>query len=246
MNLAEKRVWLLPSLTMAVLLILGIGAFFLYFQDVFVARRLARTNPELALSLLDLPDNRISKAPGTRLSYLGYSFEAPWRDLDSANVKVRGNTAIIPFHSGIFIVLMTNSSREILDTLEKPNREIMNRQFCSVYGLEACESDYGFMKTVFTTTPNEISWRTPRRKGQAELYLLLLRMGLSLDKSGTFSVQTQGFKGFQFGDLAKNNGKKLIDDLYSGEGKVQFIFGSRAGRLSQPEINRVLQTLTAL
>lgn len=240
---ALTRGRLLSAIVAVAITAFGSGLFFLYFQAVFVARDLAKREPQLQATLLDLPDKTISTAPGKALSYLGYSFEVPWSDVDATNVKIRGNTAVIPFHSGITMVFMTNPSREILDTLEKPSPEIMHKRFCAVYGVEACDSDYGFFKLVFDTRPNDISWFAPRGRNEAELFLLLLKMGLLRDKSGTFLIQTQRFSGFQFGDLAKNGGHGAFDDLYSHDKKLEFIFGRKAGQLSQAEINRVIQTL---
>jgi len=222
-----------------------IGLFFWYFQFFLAARRLVREQPVVAEIPSALPDQTISTAPGMSLSYLGYSFEVPWVDIDQASVQTRNNTAVIPFRSGATIVLMRHSPGEMLEVLEKPSPTEMHRRLCALYGDYGCESDYQLMNLAFATRPDELGWFTPRDKDARGLALLTLKMIYITDPSGLFSIETKEFKGFQIGDITKGK-RRAVDDLYSDGGKVEFVFGGKptqGGAISQPEINRVLQTL---
>lgn len=62
--------------------------------------------------------------------------------------------------------------------------------------------------------------------------------------SGIFSFETREFYGFQYGDPTKAP-KKIVANLYSADGKVEFIFAKKNApvEMRQSEINRVLQSL---
>lgn len=63
--------------------------------------------------------------------------------------------------------------------------------------------------------------------------------------TGIFNIQNQEFKGFQQGDPQVPQAKLALN-LYSNEGSVEFIFFEKdknAAGVTQPEINRIIQTL---
>jgi hypothetical protein len=80
------------------------GLFFWYFRFLLAAKKLVREEPVVAETPCALPDKTISTAPGMSLSYLGYSFEVPWVDIDKAKLHKGNNTAVIPFRSGATII----------------------------------------------------------------------------------------------------------------------------------------------
>jgi hypothetical protein len=140
---------------------------------------------------------------------------------------------------------MRHPPREMLDVLEKPSPTEMHRRICALYGDYECESDYHLMKVALATRPDELGWFTPRDKDARGLALLTLKMIYITEPSGLFLIETKEFKGFQIGDTTKGK-RRAVDDLYSDDGKLEFIFWgqpSDCGAVSQSEINRVLQTL---
>jgi len=75
--------------------------------------------------------------------------------------------------------------------------------------------------------------------------LLLLKSAAVRETSGLFLIETEEFRGFQFGDPAKAHGE-ILDELYGNDMGLEFIFGRKEKKplgISQPEINRVIQTV---
>jgi hypothetical protein len=64
-------------------------------------------------------DHTISQPAGTRLSYLGYDFEAPWNDLDQSKTelypkeKSEKRSVICVFNSGLRLVAQGYSTTRI-------------------------------------------------------------------------------------------------------------------------------------
>jgi|ERR1700722_1429327 len=81
------------------------GAYLWFFgvQTFFIweTRRVARKEPIVWITPVQLLDSSKSQAPGKQLSYFGYVFEVPWDDIDQERTRVIGtNKAIIVFRSG--------------------------------------------------------------------------------------------------------------------------------------------------
>src|SRR5439155_2095660 len=80
----------------AYLWLFGVQTFF-----IWETRRVARKEPVVWTTPVQLSDLSVSQASGRKLSYFGYVFEVPWDDIDQAQTKVIGtNKAIIVFRSG--------------------------------------------------------------------------------------------------------------------------------------------------
>jgi hypothetical protein len=124
------------------------------------------------------------------------------------------------------------------------------QRFRSIYGDEASESDYGFYKAMLETTPSQITPFVSRREAVADQMLLLFK-GISVPsaKSGIFSIQTSDFRGFQF-ENPRARPPRIIDDLYSNDGGIELMFCQKtdgtAPTVSQPEINRIIQSIRKL
>jgi len=121
-----------------------------------------------------------------------------------------------------------------LNILKRPSA-----RFCAILGKPACESDYESEKLALGTRPDELSWFNSRRHNGKVFFLLLMKTVTLTGSGGSeiFYVESKEFKGFQFKSSSASGG--TTDDLYFDGGKVQLRFG----RMTQPEINRVVQTL---
>ena len=215
---------------------LGAAVYFRYFWFSF------RELPAARLVPAPLQDTTISTATGSTLSYLGYKFEVPWDDAEEA--KESGNVAIIPFRSGLTIAFLTHSSHEFLYELEKSG-SLRREQICEMYGSAACESDYAFKKLMLEASPAKLTLFMPLRQRAGLENLLLLKSAAVRETSGLFLIETEEFRGFQFGDPAKAHGE-ILDELHGNDMGLEFIFGRKEKKplgISQPEINRVIQTV---
>ncbi len=207
-----------------------------YFEPLLEGRILLGKEPLILQTPSELPDKTISSAPGTSLSYLGYSFEVPWVDIEREKITRRPNMVIVPFRSGGLIWLSVYPPRETISILAKSSVN-----FCSIIGNRACESDYEFENLALSTTPAELGWFKSRTRNARAFTLLLMKTVDLTGRSEIFSVESKEFKGFQFGTSSTNGGP--VDDLYSDGGKVKLMFGRKPGHITQPEINRMVQTL---
>jgi hypothetical protein len=65
-------------------------------------------------------------------------------------------------------------------------------------------------------------------------------------ESGIFLIRTPAFRGFQYGN-PESGDRRITDDLYSQQGMIGFTFlRGKSGRISQAEINRVIQTVAPI
>lgn len=100
----------------------------------------------------DLHDLSVSQAPGQKLSYFGYEFEIPWSDLDETQTKLipkgNPNRVILTFHSGLRLMVTTVPAREWANTLPSAFKT-SPQTIEAVFGHEAMQSDYIFVKRLF-------------------------------------------------------------------------------------------------
>ena len=231
-----------PLLTVGLLAVCA-AIYLWYFWPPLETRLFYRDVPVARLDPTQLPDRTIFASAGSTLSYLGYEFEVPWDDAETSNAKASGNVAIIPFRSGLTIAFLTHSPREFVDNLASSGL-VKRDQLCEIYGNAACESDFSFKRILFEATPDKLGFFTPRRESGRQSYLLLLKAASMWEPSGLFLIDTQDFRGFQFGDPQKARGN-IVDELYAKDVSLEFIFGRNdrhALGISQSEINRVLHT----
>ncbi len=224
---------------------------FFGFQTLILleARYLTRKTPVVSMAPAPLLDLSISRSPGRKLSYFGYEFEVPWNDIDDAKTKIlpdNNNKAMIAFQSGNSLSLWHGSSRAFVNTVLS-NDKIDQSTLRRMYGDEALLSDYALYRTILEATPGNI---TPfmSRQDAASRALLLIVKGTMMPRgaaSGVFAVSAGEFTGFQFG-RAQNQFGEVSVRLFSDSSSLNFIFYQNPGSpavISQPDINRILQTL---
>jgi hypothetical protein len=206
--------------------------------------------PEIWQVPAELPDTSVSNSAGQKLSYLKCEFEVPWSDLDGQETKLFNGWQTIAFQTGKNIVLQTFPAKERLGSLatlgQKVDAEAL-RKLRHLYGDETLRSDYEFTRAVLELTPDSVSIFMPRKEAVRAMMLLLLKQFMMHDAdSGIFSIQTSHFRGFQFGN-PQSRPHEVVDELFSDDERVEFTFACRGKGsdecISQPEINRILQSV---
>jgi hypothetical protein len=211
----------------------------------------ARMAPPIAKVVpTDLKDKSVSEARGTKLVYFGYEFEVPWSDLDETQTqlypkdKPEKTRADLRFRSGLRVLVTASPPRSWATELAT-DFKVSPRRVESSFG----KSDYSFVKTLYEFTPDKMNhWSLSQRVHGREEFLLLIK-SIALPRSaetGIFNLQNQSYRGFQNGNpQVRQDG--IIVHLFSEEGSVEMIFFQKdyqnpAG-VSQPEINRIVQSL---
>ena len=193
-------------------------------------------NPVLWTVPVELADQSISKSPGRKLSYLGYDFEVPWDNLDEAHTKRVRTWQVIAFKSGKAIFFMGHEPDGTLNEF-RPKEAVRER-----YG-----DDYATERHILDASPDKISPFKPPREAIYEFRSLVLKQIFMMDgESGIFLIRTPDFRGFQYGH-PESGDREIRDELYSQEGRIGFMFlRGKSGRISQAEINRVIQTVAPI
>ena len=212
------------------------------------ARYLTRKAPAVSLAPAQLTDLSISRSPGKKLSYFGYEFEVPWSDVDEAKSGPIPDTnkAMIVFHSGNSLSVWHGSPRAFLNQVLS-NDKIDQNTLRRIVGDEALQSDFALYRTILQMTPEKMSPFEPQSDAANQALLLLVK-GICMPpgaESGIFSVSAGEFSGFQFGRPQNQSGEVSVR-LFSATSSLNFIFVHTAGgptAISQPDINRLLQTL---
>ncbi len=215
----------------------------------------ARKVPPIArLVPTDLKDRSISQSPGMKLTYFGYEFEVPWSDLDETGTtlypkdKPEKTRVVLTFRSGLQLMVTAVPAREFAAEFAT-DFKMPAQKFEAVFGRGAATSDYTFVRNVYEFTPAKMHyWSLSTGVHYREQAVLIVKsiMAVKAADTGIFYVQNQSFKGFQQGDPRACH-DRLVLDLYSDEDHFEVIFLQKdyhdANGVTQPEINRVIQSL---
>lgn len=202
----------------------------------------------------NLRDQTISQASGKKLSYVGYEFEVPWTDLDEGKTiqypkdKPDKTTVLLAFHSGLRLRVAAFSTGE-WRTLFTTDWKLSPREFELFAGQDAAMSDYVFVRNLYEFTPGKMHyWAWPSAVHAHEAMVLMIKSAATSKEAetGIFSVQNEGFKGFQQGSPLARPARLLVT-LYSDSGGVEVEFWQKDDKspagVTQPEINRIVQSL---
>jgi len=214
------------------------------YYSVWTAPPIAKVVP------IDLKDQSVSNAPGSRLSFFGYEFEVPWTYLDEAQTKLYpedkpGKCKVdLHFHSGLRLIITAVPPREWANGLAKEMKTSPQR----IEGTLG-KSDYSIAKNIYEFTPAKMNhWALSGRVQAREEFLLLMKM-MALSNSadtGIFKLTTSRYKGFQQGD-PRVRPATFVLSLYSDDGSLEFIFSQRDYKnstgITQPDLNRVVQSV---
>ena len=181
-----------------------------------------------------------------QLKAYNYEFNSPWP----------GNPAVKPsltytqflYDSGPVIVFFDPDSQ--VDTMRalKASNPAEYQRFADVFADKPLNTNFEMYGAVYAAAPAQQSPVMNARDAMRLNVLLLwkLSFGLDLPCDGQFySFASGNAKGFQFGDPGKNVpvAVRAFDDR---DHQFRFIFttaGGAAGRISQNDINSVLQSL---
>jgi len=170
----------------------------------------AKKIPGLNVVPQPLMDYSVSDAPGTTLTYFGYSIEVPW----TASSKIRegpknsGTSGIVQvkFASGQDLLVIAPDDQSGLLS------EIANDQSLHMEMLGLALKDltsrpaYDQYSALLNTTPSTVRAFGPRREA-ARARMLLMIKGIAFPSSletGAFSFQFPNKHGFQIGDPRKS------------------------------------------
>jgi hypothetical protein len=198
----------------------------------------------------DLKDKSVSETTGKKLSYFGYEFDVPWSDLDETQTKLYPKDKLdktrvdLRFRSGL-CVLVYGIPPQSWATELSTDFKVPRQRVESSFG----ESDYSFVKALYELSPQNMNhWSLSHRVHDREEFLLLVK-SIALPRSaetGIFKLQNQSYKGFQYGNPQVRQ-DQIIVHLFSDEGSVEISFLQKDYQnptgVSQPEINRIVQSL---
>jgi hypothetical protein len=192
-----------------------------------------------------LGDTKASTADGRTMEYYGYRFDVPWKEIDRSwdeerTVEVRFKTGqSVRFYNPQFLqddLISGNTAKEDRD------------YFVQAFGTSVRKSKYDQFEAIVSTTPSQ--WSPFRsRTGFARVYILLDIKGLWFEHNAVspdiFSFKTKGYRGFEFSGLS-HDWQNVVVNLFDETDhrcRIDILGDARSGvRLTQPEINRVLQS----
>jgi hypothetical protein len=227
-------------------LALGLYVWFFGVATMFVleTRYAARKAPVVYKTPVQLSDLSVSSSPGTKSSFAGFEFELPW-EVDQEKTKTIGKMEVVAFRSGNAMVVSNPPPREFVNGILKMGFD--RDTFRQMYGEEALNSDYATYRLMLETTPSKVGLFTPRKEAVGTSMMLMFK-ALAVPSeadTGIFSIRSQGFRGFQYGDPQKR-APRVIVDLMGDDGAIEFNIGQKkdgpAPMITQAEINRIIQS----
>jgi hypothetical protein len=239
--------WKRILIWVGIVVVLG-GVYLSFFgvqtTSALIVRYQFRKLPDVAKTPVPLSDLSISSVPHRTVCYFGYEFDLPWDDVDEEKDKTVGTIHITYFRSGNAFWFSTFPPKDFVNEIMK-TAKLDQQGFRQLYGEEAFESDYAFHEKMLQLTPSEITpFISERQAISGQMLLLIKAISMPKASSGIFSIQTTGFKGFQF-ENPQTRPSRITEELFSSDGGIDVMFMQKAGgtTISQPEINRVIQSI---
>lgn len=199
----------------------------------YEARQMAKSAPYLTLVPQPLPDITPSPVPGTTLTAFGYEFQVPWPSPVKSHIG--DSYAWYLFRDGHGFVFWNSDRMNSHETLSSP---AIGRFF-------AVMNSYPVLKKELYVTPDQISLFLWKRESARRILLLNLKSIIPHTHriSAFYTFERQGLRGFQIGDPIRDDMIELIC-FDSGDHRLDIYFSRKHNpTLTQPEINRVIQTL---
>lgn len=202
--------------------------------------------PILGKVPVSLSDSSVTPSTGKRLAVCGYGFDLPWNDLSESKTKSNTTKQVMYFDSGLVMAVTCIPPRTFVNTFLSQGK-LTADDFQQAFGNEALQSDYAFTRLMLQTTPNKITLGTSRKEASATLAMLVVKgIATPAADSGMFFVHTDQFDGFQYENPALHPRRVLVD-LFSTDQSLEFAFllsyQGASPRISQAEINRIIQTV---
>lgn len=211
-----------------------------------MVRYKSRSIPEAHETPIPLPDVSVADTGHRRVSFGGYSFELPEDDVDDARSRRANYIEVTAFQSGNALWFSKFPPRSFIGGIEK-EMKVSASDIARSYGATAARSDYDFYAVVLNMTPEKLSpFESDRQSARDSVLLMIKLIAMPRADTGLFSIEENGWRGFQFGDPRKGP-PRVTDELYSDTGGVEFIFfrknGASGAGITQARINRVLASL---
>lgn len=214
----------------------------------------AKNFPAVTITARPLEDYSVSEAPGTSLTFFGYSFEVPWtgpfktKGVKGLNHRKSGVMGIM-FDSGrdLIFIAPANQNGFFNEIVQDPSLHMANWK--GAFGDLANRSAYDQYSALLNISPSAIRPFGPiadAARGQTLLTIKAISLPGSL-ATGAFSFEFSDKRGFQIGDPRKSRNVSL--EVFTSDGHwVEIICttNKRAQGLSQPELNRILKTVHSL
>jgi hypothetical protein len=241
-----RKIWGIPfPLAVLVALVLTYALIFgRLTRIVWAMKKEAASNPRLSVVPTRFSDKSISQQKGTPENFFGYQFEVPWQ---SGEQKQRDSIAFVISRSSQEAVSFFDPAGQwgfVRITKETPGLRL--GYLNPIYGRENVQSDYEFVRAALNASPSQLSLFLPWSKEVYAANLLRIKEALIVGpQTGLFSFKLGQLRGFQHGDPVRDKNME-IDAYDADDHKLKLIFSSNSGPnggMTQPDINRVLQTL---
>ena len=235
----DKRiVWIGAIATVVVALL---GARLLPILDYSEAHSAARKNHLLSIVPRPLSDTTVSPARGTTLSAFGYQYEVPWTNIEKT-VQPDSISDVV-FTSGEAVAFGDPGAASDLARLWRSSGAD------KFLGAEATRSNYQFGSTILSLTPQSFSiWMSSTEANRAITLFRMKEVYTTGAETGLYSIQTPRYQGFQKGDPKKTRTIELT--IYDQQDReYHFLIGTAKDTplmITQPEINRIVETLRPL
>ena len=200
--------------------------------------------PVVRKTPVKLTDLSISQAPGARLSWFGCEFEVPWDDLDDTKTRKAGRWEVLKFRSGKTLLISSPLPKEFVKGMSESgwDAETIRR----VFGDKPLQSDYEMYRAMLETTPSKVTLLTPQPQATGYAMMLVTKaIAMPPADTGLFSIDTDKFNGFQYGD-PKKNPPRVVVTLLDSDGGIEISFNNSQAKdktpLTQSDINRTIRS----
>lgn len=200
----------------------------------------------LALTLGPLPQEEASQSPGSKQTYFGYEFEAPWPQPE--RVVASSSMVDLVFHGDYGVIFWNPAERhnliaQLTADIQQPK---LKMELETVIGKDAARSDYDWLRGELDMTPKQISPALSKRGAVQRLTLLRIKSTECTNKPSAFyAFQSQNVKCLQIGDPSKDRSIE-VRCFDPSDREFNFHIGARKDsglHVTQMDINRMIQTL---
>jgi hypothetical protein len=200
-----------------------------------------------SLSVVPIPleSNDISQDAGTQISIGGIAFEAPWTTVE----KERRLESVLSTHFAAGFVVAVFHPDKAVDPVEIIRQQATGHEelLRVTFGEELLSSPFDFYRVMLNQTPSNLTPFMPFQRARGTLVVLTwktLEFGTGIDR--VYSLNGNGWHGFQFGDPMRNPRVRLL--LFDKQHRIYELWVGKKeegtpARFTQAHVNRILATL---
>jgi len=213
-------------------------------------RKLTREHPDLRIMPKPLIDPSIYSGKVTTYSAFGYQFDLPWDDVKETTEKSMFHS--VHFHRGITVTLLDpRADTAMPGAVVRDSPARLKEQILRQFGVAGQTPNYQFVSNALYANPDE-PFTFSRRRAYRN-YMSLMFKSVELPSSdhvskNIFVVNTQRYRGFQFGDPA-TSGVVKIKLFDQRDQQIEVLVGIKPSATTKPvqsEINRLVESLRPL